>query len=62
VKPGTWERGLSWWQRLFGQLGWRYWVARCNYVLHEAKQAGLINNDTRHHLDHRLKYDPNLRY
>lgn len=54
-----WERRrTTWWTRLLGRLGRRYWVSRIDYVLSEAKQAGRINNDLLHELDGRLKYYP----
>ncbi len=48
--------------RLLGSLGRRYWIARIDYVLSEAKQAGRINNDLLHELDGRLKYYPDRRW
>lgn len=46
----------TWFARLLGRLGRRFWVRRIDRVLSRAKEEGVISSWLLHELDGRLKY------
>lgn len=57
-----WETEITWFDRLLGRIGRRYWISRIDFVIREAKQVGAVNSWLQHELDHRLKIEPDRKW